>query len=380
MKKKRILALTLSVLLIISTITGITVFAENNNAWAYDSDTKTLTINSNTEDYTENDYTSSPWYAYKDETENIIIQSGVTSIGDFSFCFESNVRNVTLPDTLENIGTGAFAGCDSLKQITVPESVTAIGDYAFGYDSQMQLTQDFIAICAANSFAQNYCFKNYIMFDTPVNMGENTAVITTGNAQYLQSFVPKTDCTITFKSVSESDTYGLIYDAQTYEYSDNFSLMSKSAIIQNDDDSIDEESLNFSITVELSKGRRYYLASKYKYPKMTGTFNTEFSLTCTHHIYEETVITPPSCETDGMSIFTCIGCGDSYENKLYALGHDYALNGFDGVNATVKCTRCDSEYNIRFMDYYNSTNNYLDVVTDSVVNAKDYAKLAKDYK
>ena len=32
------------------------------------------------------------------------------------------------------------------------------------------------------------------------------------------------------------------------------------------------------------------------------------------------------------------------------------------------------------MDYYNKSNSYLDVVEDGTVNAKDYAKLLKEYR
>lgn len=380
MNMKKISALALSLILVISTITGITVFAESTAAWAYDNSTNTLTIKADTDNLTQENYNTAPWYAYKDETQNIIIQNGVTSIGDFSFCFESNLISVTIPDTLTSIGTGSFAGCDNLKQIILPDSIVSIGDYAFGYNSQMQLTPGFVAVCNANSYSQEYCFKNYIAFDTPISASGNTAVINSANSQYLMSFVPKTDCTIVFRSISDNDTYGLIYDAQTYEYSDNFLQLSESAIIKNDDaDGNDDDNLNFSITASLSAGNRYYLAAKYKNPAATGSFDTEFSFTCTKHIYEETITVEPGCITEGNSVFTCIGCGASHNNRLDALGHDYNLSGFDGTSAKISCTRCDSEESINFMEHYHSSNEFLDVVPDSTINAKDYAKLMNEY-
>lgn len=383
MNKKKILASVLSLIFIISAITGITtVFADSNdNNWVYDETSKTLTIKTDTDNYTEENYTSSPWYSYKSEIKNIVIENGVTSIGDFSFSFANNVENVTLAQTLTNIGTGAFVGNDALKQLTIPDSVVSIGDYAFGYNSDMQLTEGFAAKCSPNSFAQKYCFKNYIMFDSPIALGENGAVINSANEQFIYSFAPKTNCSIVFNSISNDDTFGLIYDAQDYIYSDKFSELSKSAIVNNDDgDGTDDENLNFSITYNLTAGKRYYLCAKYKNPTKTGEFKVNFAFTCNEHIYNETVTVKPDCETDGKSTFTCIGCGASYENKLYALGHNYSLNSFDGTDATVKCTRCDSEYTINFTERYNQPDNYLDVVNDGIVNAKDYAKLMKEYK
>ena len=91
-------------------------------------------------------------------------------------------------------------------------------------------------------------------------------------------------------------------------------------------------------------------------------------------------VSEPSCETDGQSLCTCIGCGHTYYEKIYATGHTYELSDFDGENATVKCKNGDSEFTLKFMDYVNGHNTYLDVVDDGTVNAKDYAKLLHTYK
>ncbi|MBQ7857885.1 MAG: DUF4855 domain-containing protein, partial [Oscillospiraceae bacterium] len=49
------------------------------------------------------------------------------------------------------------------------------------------------------------------------------------------------------------------------------------------------------------------------------------------HSYREEVITAPDCETDGVVVYTCSECGDSYTQTTTASGHSYA----DG-----KCTAC----------------------------------------
>ncbi len=379
--KKKTATLLLSAALAISAVTaGITAFA-NASAYSYDSESKVLTIKADTDNYTQENYTSAPWNKYKNETKSIIVQEGVKSIGDFSFCFESALTSVTLPSTLTNIGTAAFAGSDTLKELTVPDSVTSIGDNAFGYNSQMMLTDGFVAKCSQGSYAQGYCLANYIMFDTPIAKGENTAVINKANAQCIWSYAPKTNCTISFSSESTDDTYGLIYDAATYTYSDSFDIMKGSAIVDNDDgDASNNDNLDFSISYDLEAGKRYYLCAKYKNPAETGSFKVNFSSVCKEHIYEEKVIEQPSCETDGKSEFTCIGCGESYFVKLYATGHSYKLKSFDGDNASIECEKCDSKYTIAFMDYYHKQNSLLDVVPDGIINAKDYTKLYNEYR
>jgi hypothetical protein len=54
----------------------------------------------------------------------------VTTIGANAFYYE-NITNVTLPNSITNIGNGAFNACNSLGSVTIPGSVLSIGDLAF---------------------------------------------------------------------------------------------------------------------------------------------------------------------------------------------------------------------------------------------------------
>ena len=66
----------------------------------------------------------------------IVIESGVTSIGDYAYAFGhangSPLTSVQLPDTLKRIGESAFSGCNNLTEIALPEGLTTIGEGAFG--------------------------------------------------------------------------------------------------------------------------------------------------------------------------------------------------------------------------------------------------------
>ncbi|MBQ9921318.1 MAG: leucine-rich repeat protein [Clostridia bacterium] len=81
-----------------------------------------------------NDYSEdakAPWDVYKDDITKIIIQSGITHIGNHSFDSYDNLVDVQFPDTLKTIGTSAFEFCRGLTTVTIPKSITMISEYAF---------------------------------------------------------------------------------------------------------------------------------------------------------------------------------------------------------------------------------------------------------
>jgi hypothetical protein len=55
----------------------------------------------------------------------------MTSLPSETFYNCYDVTNVSIPDTVTNIGTYAFYNCDSLQSITIPGSVTSIDGDAF---------------------------------------------------------------------------------------------------------------------------------------------------------------------------------------------------------------------------------------------------------
>ena len=79
-------------------------------------------------------YTSSsraPWYSSRDSITSVIINNGVTSIGDRAFNGLRDLVSVVIPNSVRTIGENAFSACNSLPSITLPNSVISIGDYAF---------------------------------------------------------------------------------------------------------------------------------------------------------------------------------------------------------------------------------------------------------
>ena len=77
-------------------------------------------------------YNAQPWYSYRTSIKTVVINSGITRIGNNSFYNCSSLTSATIPSSgLTSIGNSAFRSCSSLASINIPDDLTSIGDYAF---------------------------------------------------------------------------------------------------------------------------------------------------------------------------------------------------------------------------------------------------------
>ncbi|MGN0606416.1 MAG: leucine-rich repeat domain-containing protein, partial [Oscillospiraceae bacterium] len=104
-----------------------------NCTWSFDETTGTLTISGSGDMENYNSLSDMPWYSYCENIKSIIIENGVTSIGDNAFYNCSNLTSITISDSVTSIGIMAFGFCRNLISIKIPKSVTSIGGGAFFY-------------------------------------------------------------------------------------------------------------------------------------------------------------------------------------------------------------------------------------------------------
>jgi hypothetical protein len=84
------------------------------------------------QDFTFNGVSANtPWWSIRANIKTIIINAGVTSIGEIAFYRCTGLTSITIPNGITSIGIYAFSDCTGLTSATIGSSVTFIGDYAF---------------------------------------------------------------------------------------------------------------------------------------------------------------------------------------------------------------------------------------------------------
>ncbi len=73
------------------------------------------------------------YFDAKMSLKRIIIPNSVTSIGIHAFYYCVDLTSIDIPDSVTSIGDEAFSNCGGLTSIDIPESVTSIGGDAFAY-------------------------------------------------------------------------------------------------------------------------------------------------------------------------------------------------------------------------------------------------------
>ena len=72
-----------------------------------------------------------PWYDYKDSITSIVVEEGVTCIGETAFMGLVNVKSMSLPSTLKELRRECFENLISIEYIDLPDNIVSIGGFAF---------------------------------------------------------------------------------------------------------------------------------------------------------------------------------------------------------------------------------------------------------
>jgi hypothetical protein len=99
-------------------------------SWKMDDGTLTVSVEGAMPDYSNRD-NHVPWYCYRPYIQRLVIESGVTGIGNYAFAQCDALVSVTVPNSVTGIGFSAFDHCYSLVSAVIGSRVTSIGEWAF---------------------------------------------------------------------------------------------------------------------------------------------------------------------------------------------------------------------------------------------------------
>ncbi len=88
---------------------------------------------------------------------DIVIPSGVTSIGSYALSNCEGLTSVTFPESLTNIGSYAFYDCDGLTSVTFPEGLRYIDWHAFSYCDELTSVTFPESLIRIMNYAFSYC-------------------------------------------------------------------------------------------------------------------------------------------------------------------------------------------------------------------------------
>lgn len=155
---KRKLLLILSALLV-----TMTAWADASGScgyyatYSYVEETHTLTISG---EWKMTDFTSggTPWYSYRTSITTVVIDEGVTTIGNYAFSHFTNLTSITIPSTVESIGQYALYNCSKLTSVHINSGVTSI--YRTAFDDCDELVN--ITVAADNT---KFSSENGVLFN-----------------------------------------------------------------------------------------------------------------------------------------------------------------------------------------------------------------------
>lgn len=142
--KKRIIGLVMAIVMITALVPA--VFAADvigsgkcgdNVTWTVDSD-GVLTISGTGDmyDYEGGGANMPPYYSHHESINEIVVEDGVTSLGNFAFILLSNAKKLVIPQSVKYIGYGTFVQVKDLDEIYYNAENCTAYEVSDGFASQ----------------------------------------------------------------------------------------------------------------------------------------------------------------------------------------------------------------------------------------------------
>ena len=116
-------------------------------------------------------------FAGRNDIKDVIIENGITIIGEGVFCGCFSLMSVSIPDSVTNIGHRAFYLCKQLESVTICNGEATIWDSAFEYCSN-NLT--IISQSRGYNKVEGYAARNGIAFEEIDDTNGTASILSDG--------------------------------------------------------------------------------------------------------------------------------------------------------------------------------------------------------
>ena len=260
-----------------------------------------------------------------DKLISVSVPDGVTDVQERVFAYCRNLTEITLPDSVTSLGNGVFCYCESLKHVTVPKDVSVLINVFEGCAAlESVVLPENLTVLGQNLFYSctslaevvipasvkeigNYAFYNCTGL-TSIVIPEGVETIAYG------AFVSCANLTVVTLPASITTI-----EADAFYYCDNLWHVLYRGTAEQWDDMIiwktgNDTFLN-AVRHDNCTGEEVIDAVNKMCPMCGGPCE---------HIWDDGVVTiPPECEYTGEILYTCISCGETYTERIPAIGHSY---------------------------------------------------------
>ncbi len=290
---------------------------------------------------------------HDDYVNVVVIKDGVTSVGSYAFCDDpirdggciSYIDNISLPNTIIEIGVGAFRGCP-IKEINIPLSVERIKTRAFNACDVLENVFIPENVYEIGYEAFSGCEKLVsinVSTDSNYYMSYEGVLYNLEKTILIQYPLGKSRSFIVPNGVLEIADYA--FSSGYYDFDDcileevvlpnSLQIIGKNAFYNRRE----LKSIEFSKNVERIEDGAfwgcnnlidvYYNGSEELWnATYVGMFNEPLQsaninyINEHYHTYTSTVTQEPTCWKDGVLTYTC-ECGDSYTETIEKKEHEY---------------------------------------------------------
>ena len=171
-------------------------------------DTLIISGNGDMPDYES--YDAEPWYAYRKTITHLVIEDGITSIGNYTFILE-NLKSIEWGENITRIGNFTLSGCKSMIELKLPKNLINIGRYSFAGWTSLTALEMPNSIKTIGDSAFNSC-ENLVSVKFSENIEEIGRYVFGSCTKVNNIFLPAT-----IKKIGDQFFHG----KKTYKYSSN---------------------------------------------------------------------------------------------------------------------------------------------------------------